>query len=135
MRGLLIAATFVAGPWTQGFQELHHIGSVAVAPGSRAQAHWLWGMVPVALQHMVSSWTRTWNPRLLHWQVDSSSLSYQGSPVIICVCVCVCVREIKYFNHGFPSSSPVLGCDFLQDDSVMTILKSPPTSILGPDTQ
>ena len=51
------------------------------------------------------------------------------------MCVCVCVCEIKYFNHGFPSSSPVLGCDFLQDDSVMTILKSPPTSILGPDTQ
>ena len=43
--------------------------------GSRTQAQWLWCIGLVALPHVQGS-----NSYLLHWLVDSWSLSYQGNP-------------------------------------------------------
>ena len=83
--------------WGTSAQQLGCMGSAAGAqglsswgmwaqklqlPGSRAQAQYLWHAALAAWHHVGSSWTRETNPCLLHWQVDSSPLRHQGSPMI-----------------------------------------------------
>ena len=69
------------GLWGTGFsscstwaQQLRFLG-----PGAQAQYLWCTGLV--ASWHVGSSGMRNPTPCLLHWQVDSLSLSHQGSPL------------------------------------------------------
>ena len=44
--------------------------------------------------------TLGWNPCLIHWQVDSLSMSHWGSPIHVCVCVNIYVcRSIYIYTH------------------------------------
>ena len=55
--------------------------SAVLCVGSRAQC--LWHLGSVAPQHVGSSRIRDQTRYLLHWQVDSSPLSHQGSPPVL----------------------------------------------------
>ena len=61
--------------WSRGSREcglrsFQHVSSMVAVLGSRAQAQQLWS----------TGLVQGLNSRLLHWQVDSSLLSHQGSP-------------------------------------------------------
>ena len=66
--------------------------------GSGAQARELWRSGLVSLGHMGSSRDQGPYLHLLHWQVDSLSLSYQGSPRAAVLNLC----------HNPPNLPPVL---------------------------
>ena len=80
-----------------GAQALGHVGFTSFStcaqqlwlPGSRTQAQQLWFMSLVALQHEESSQSRDWTYVFCTGkQIDSLSLSHQGSP-------------LKYFDEFF----------------------------------
>ena len=78
VRGLLIVvASLVA---ERRLQEVWHVGSVAAAPGSSSHRLNSRGTQLRCSEACGILLDQGWNRRLMHWQVNSLSLSHQGSP-------------------------------------------------------
>ena len=89
-----------AGSRVRWLQQLHHMGSVSAAPGLQST-----GSIVVALGFNCSSMCGIFldherNPRLLHWQADSSPLSYQESPPPVNLTFPRCPLPLTYQEGG-----------------------------------